>query len=76
MDIATKIIGYILCAIMLIKSSLVGFALMGMSLAMYLKHSNPDPFLIVLWCILGCIGWGLTIYFLKTNQISLQQPPN
>lgn len=57
--------GYKMTGIILTKSTIMGFALMGMSLSMYLKHFDPDKFLIVLWCIIGILGSLITIIFLK-----------
>ena len=62
--------GYKLTGVMLTKSTTLGFALMAMSLSMYIQKLNPEVFLIVLWCILGIIGGILTVWFLK--QVKLQ----
>ena len=62
--------GYKLTGVMLVKSSTLGFALMAMSLSMYLQKLNPDVFLIGLWCVLGIIGTVLTVWYLK--QVELQ----
>lgn len=62
--------GYLLTGVMLTKSSTLGFALMGMSLSMYIQKLNPDTFLIILWCILGIIGTLLTVWYLKQIKLA------
>jgi len=62
--------GYLLTGVMLTKSSTLGFALMSMSLSMYIQKLNPDTFLIILWCILGIIGALLTVWYLKQIKIA------
>ncbi|MCA0132145.1 hypothetical protein [Winogradskyella alexanderae] len=61
--------GYLLSGIILTKTSTLGFALMAMSLSMYLQDLNPDYFLIILWCIIGLIGTILTLLFLNKLKI-------
>lgn len=61
--------GYILSGIILTKTSTLGFALMAMSISLFIQDLNPDYFLIVLWCIIGIIGTLLTISFLKNLTI-------
>ena len=56
---------YKLTAIMLVKTSTLGFALMGMSLSMFLKGISPDTFLIILWCIVGVVGMILSLFYLR-----------
>jgi hypothetical protein len=62
--------GYLLTGVMLTKSSTLGFALMSMSLSMYIQKLNPDTFLIVLWSILGIIGALLTVWYLKQIKLA------
>ena len=57
--------GYILNGIILTKTSTLGFALMAMSISLYMKELSPDYFLIVLWCIIGIIGTILTLLYFK-----------
>lgn len=57
--------GYRLTGVMLAKTSTLGFALMGMSLSLYLQDLSLDTFLIILWCIIGIVGTTLTVLFLK-----------
>lgn len=54
-----------LTGIMLAKTSLLGFALMGMSLSMYLRDLSPDTFLMILWCTIGIIGTIITVLYLR-----------
>jgi hypothetical protein len=54
-----------LTGIILTKTSTLGFALMAMSLSMYVQDLSPDPFLIILWSVIGCIGTLLTGMYLK-----------
>lgn len=61
--------GYILNGIILTKTSTLGFALMAMSISMYVQGLNPDYFLIVLWSVIGIIGTMLTILYLNKVKI-------
>lgn len=61
--------GYILIGIILTKTGTLGFALMAMSMSMYLQEQNPDYFLIVLWSVIGIIGTMLTILYLNKIEI-------
>lgn len=63
--------GYKLTGVMLTKSTTLGFALMAMSLSMYVQKLNPDIFLTSLWCVLGIIGTVLTVWFLR--QVKLEK---
>ena len=67
-----KQFGYLLTAIILTKTSTLGFALMGMSLSMYLQDLKPDLFLIVLWSIIGIIGSLLSFFYLR--QLVIKHP--
>jgi len=62
--------GYKLTGVMLTKSATIGFALMAMSLSMYLQALNPDIFLIVLWCFIGILGAILTVIYLRNLKKS------
>jgi len=62
--------GFILTGILLTKTSILGFTLMAMTLSMYLQDLSPDPYLAVLWCIIGIIGTALTLLFLKQLRFS------
>jgi hypothetical protein len=66
--------GYILGGIILTKTSLLGFALMAMSVSMYVQQLNPDQFLILLWSIIGVVGTLLTVSYLKTSKIVYLDP--
>ncbi len=63
--------GFKLTGVLLTKSATIGFALMGMSLSMYLQDLNPDYFLIALWCFIGILGSILTVSFLRKLKIKL-----
>jgi hypothetical protein len=67
--------GYILCGIILTKTSTLGFALMAMALSMCIQGLNPDYFLIILWCIIGLIGTILTLSFLTKLKIKDNNEP-
>jgi len=58
-------LGYILTAIMLIKSTTMGLALFGMTLALYFSGYGLEWFLVYLWGGLGIIGFILSIFFLS-----------
>ncbi|AXG70537.1 hypothetical protein KORDIASMS9_02777 [Kordia sp. SMS9] len=62
--------GYILTGIILAKAGTLGFALMAMSLSMYIQKLNPDYFLIILWSFIGIIGTLLTILYLKNLTLT------
>ena len=61
--------GYLLTGIILVKTSTLGFALMAMSLSMFLHELNPEVFLIFLWCVIGLLGTLLTVFFLRKLQV-------
>lgn len=61
--------GFLLCGIILTKTSTLGFAHMAMSVSLYLQHITTDHFLIMLWCIIGVIGTFLTLLYLKNLLI-------
>ena len=61
--------GYILCGMILTKTSTLGFALMAMALSMNIQELDPDVFLIVLWSIIGIIGTLLTISYLSNLKV-------
>jgi hypothetical protein len=58
--------GLQLTAIMLTKTSTLGFALMGMALGMWWRDQHPEPFLIGLWCTIGIFGGLLLWRFLRS----------
>jgi hypothetical protein len=60
--------GFILIGVILTKTSTLGFALMAMSLSMYLQDLNPDYFLIILWSVIGLIGTILSIFYFKNLE--------
>lgn len=57
--------GYLLTGVMLTKVATIGFALMGMGLALYFKKLSLDTMLIGLWCFLGIVGTITTIMYLR-----------
>jgi hypothetical protein len=57
--------GLKLTAVMLAKTSTLGFALMGMSLGMWWRDQHPDLFLVGLWCTIGIVGVGLLWWYLR-----------
>jgi len=61
--------GTILIGVMLTKSATIGFALMAMSVSMYIQEISLDSFLIFLWFFIGILGVLLTVIFLR--KISL-----
>ncbi len=62
--------GYLLCGIILTKTSTLGFALMAMSASMYLNKHSTDPVLIALWFTIGLIGTVLTVLFMKNLNVN------
>ncbi len=64
-----KQFAYLLSAIILVKTSTLGFALMSMSLSMYLQDLKPEVFLIILWSVIGLIGSVLSIIYLHQLEI-------
>jgi hypothetical protein len=61
--------GLLLTGIILTKTSLLGFALMAMSLSMYVNNLNPEYFLIILWCTIGIAGTLLTWMYLRKLRL-------
>ncbi|NHF59603.1 hypothetical protein FK220_009645 [Flavobacteriaceae bacterium TP-CH-4] len=57
--------GYLLAGIMLTKAATIGFALMGMSLALYIKKLSLDVFLMICWFILGIMGTLTALLYLR-----------
>lgn len=57
--------GLKLTAIVLVKTSTLGFALMAMGLSMYLQELSPEYYLIIIWSVLGLVGSFLTAKYLK-----------
>ncbi len=68
--IRKKKFGYILTGVMLVKSTILGFALMAMALSMYIQDLSPDTFLIILWSVLGVAGSILTVIYFKELGIA------
>jgi hypothetical protein len=66
--------GFILGGIMLVKTSVLGFALMAMALSMYFHELSPDLFLAVLWCVIGLLGTVLTIFYFRSLQTEKSIP--
>lgn len=62
-------LGYILTSIMLVKSTTMGFALIGMTISLYIFGYSLEMFLIYLWGSLGIIGLLLTIFFLRKLKV-------
>lgn len=58
-----------LTGVMLVKTSTLGFALMAMTLSMYLNRLSPEIFLAVLWCVLGLMGTAFTICFMMRVSV-------
>jgi small neutral amino acid transporter SnatA (MarC family) len=63
-------IGYHLGGIMLVKTSVLGFALMAMAVSMYLQGLNPDYFQVLLWCVIGLVGSSLSFFFLRGLKLT------
>ena len=57
--------GYKLTAIILVKTSTLGFALMAMGLSMYVQKLSPEYYLIIIWSVLALLGSFLTSRYLK-----------
>lgn len=57
--------------IMLVKSTLMSFALLAMSMSMYWNGLEPDTFLVGLWSILGVAGLIITILYMNRMQDAL-----
>lgn len=62
-------LGLILIGIVLTKTFLLGFALMAMSLSMYLQGLDPDVFLVMLWSFVGLAGLMLSIVYLNKLRV-------
>lgn len=62
-------LGLILIGVMLIVSFLLGFALMAMSISMYLQNLDPDPLLIVIWSLIGLAGLLLSVVYLYRLEV-------
>jgi hypothetical protein len=56
--------GLKLAGVMLTKTSTLGFALMAMSLSLYIHEISADSFLVILWSVLGLVGTIITILFM------------
>jgi hypothetical protein len=52
--------------IMLAKSFLLGFALLGMSVSMFVLGQESDPFLMGLWSVISFIGVALTALYMNS----------
>lgn len=63
--IKKKQYGYKLTGVMLTKSATVGFALMAMSVSMFVQNISLDTFLILLWFFIGILGCVLTVIYLR-----------
>jgi hypothetical protein len=61
--------GYILSGVILTKTSTLGFALMMMSISLYLQQQSLDYFLVILWFIIGVLGTLLTILYMRTLRL-------
>lgn len=59
--------------IMLVKSTLLGFALMAMSISLAYFGFEADVFLIGLWSVLGIIGLVFSIFFMNKLQDALPE---
>ena len=64
-----KRIGYIVTCFMLVKSATLGFALIAMTVALYLQGYGLEMFLVVLWGIIGAAGLLLSILFLRRLRV-------
>lgn len=60
---------YLLNGIILTKTSMLGFALMAMSISLYVQELTLDYFLIVLWCIIGILGTMLTLLYFRKLRV-------
>jgi len=57
--------GILLTGIMLVKSSTIGFALMAMSISMFVQEIYIDMEFVALWCFVASAGSTLAILFFK-----------
>jgi hypothetical protein len=60
--------GYIITAIMLVNSTMLGFALMAGGVSKHIQNLSPVYFLILIWCVMGIFGTVLTLRYLKNLQ--------
>jgi hypothetical protein len=61
-----KRIGYLLTGIMLVKTSLLGLALLGMSISLWIQDLSTDYFLLCIWAGVVIFGGSFSIKFIKS----------
>ncbi|MDJ0733479.1 MAG: hypothetical protein QNJ47_05215 [Nostocaceae cyanobacterium] len=71
-----KFWGYVLTGVMLIKSTTMGFALMSMTIGVYVYGFASELFLVIFWTVLGLVGLLLSILFLHKLQTNSQVSTN
>ncbi len=62
--------GYIISAIMLVKSATMGLALISMTIAVYLQGYELEGVLVILWAIITVAGLILSLLLLRRFQLT------